>query len=158
MRRIIAVALAIGLLASPVSGKEIETAPTLVIHFSPGGSLFQFTEKYNDIEERGGRVIIDGVCISACTLVLGLVTLDRVCTTSRGVFAFHSASVEGKFSADGTGILWAMMPEQVREFFRQQGWAGPEQEHEHLIFAEATRFVQPCASAIAKRFANKDEQ
>jgi len=141
------------MLAAPVGAKEIETAPTLVIHFSAGGRLLEFAEKYNDIEERGGRVVIDGLCISACTLVLGLVTLDRVCATPRGVFAFHSATVNDQFSLDGTGILWAMMPEQVREFFRQQGWAGPDQEHEHLIFADATRFVQPCD--VAKRFASQ---
>jgi len=39
----------------------------------------------------GEMVIIDGVCLSACTIVLGSVPHDRICVTSRAKLGFHAA-------------------------------------------------------------------
>jgi len=38
-----------------------------------GGFLEEYKLKYAAIRDRGDRVIIDGVCNSACTMVLGIV-------------------------------------------------------------------------------------
>ena len=38
-----------------------------------GGLVDQYKTKYAMIRDRGERVIIDGICNSACTLVLGIV-------------------------------------------------------------------------------------
>jgi hypothetical protein len=46
-----------------------------------GGFLDQYKLKYAAIRDRGDRVVIDGVCNSACTLVLGIVPLNRICVT-----------------------------------------------------------------------------
>ena len=39
----------------------------------------------------GERVVIDGPCLSACTLVLSMVPDDRICVTRRAVLGFHAA-------------------------------------------------------------------
>src|SRR6516225_5360051 len=44
-----------------------------------GGFIDQYKLKYAAIRDRGERVIIDGACNSACTLVLGIVPLSRIC-------------------------------------------------------------------------------
>jgi hypothetical protein len=36
-------------------------------------------------------VVIDGPCLSACTLVLSMVPHERICVTRRAVFGFHAA-------------------------------------------------------------------
>ena len=38
-----------------------------------GGLVDEYKAKYTAIRDRGERVIIDGICNSACTLVLGIV-------------------------------------------------------------------------------------
>src|SRR4051794_9245926 len=38
-----------------------------------GGYVDKYKEKYDKVRDRGERVIIDGICNSACTLVLGIV-------------------------------------------------------------------------------------
>jgi hypothetical protein len=57
-----------------------------------GGFIHQYKLKYATIRDRGERVIIDGVCNSACTLVLGIVPLNRICVTPRASLGFHQAS------------------------------------------------------------------
>jgi hypothetical protein len=58
-----------------------------------GGFIDQYKLKYAAIRDRGERVIIDGICNSACTLVLGIVQLNRICVTPRAsVIPFHPAS------------------------------------------------------------------
>src|SRR5215831_8364414 len=56
-----------------------------------GGLVDQYKYKYAMIRDRGERVIIDGICNSACTLVLGIVPLNRVCVTPRASLGFHQA-------------------------------------------------------------------
>src|SRR3974390_3472314 len=48
-----------------------------------GGFLDEYKLKYAAIRDSGKRVIIDGVCNSACTLGLGIIPLSRVCVTPR---------------------------------------------------------------------------
>jgi hypothetical protein len=48
-----------------------------------GGYIDQYKTKYEQIRDRGGRVVIDGVCNSACTMVLGIVPRERICVTPR---------------------------------------------------------------------------
>src|SRR5262249_47722508 len=56
-----------------------------------GGLLEDYKAKYAVIRNRGERVVIDGICNSGCTLVLGIVPLNRVCVTPRASLGFHMA-------------------------------------------------------------------
>jgi hypothetical protein len=121
--------------------------PTLVIHFSPGGAIGDFVEQFVKAEETGQHIIIDGECISSCTLALGLVDRDHICTTSRGYFGFHSSTKTDEdgqrvYSPDGTAVVWNIYPPDVREWLKSQGWDGGE--HTDLIFAPASQFVSEC--------------
>jgi len=64
-----------------------------------GGFIDQYKLKYAAIRDRGERVIIDGVCNSACTLVLGIVPLNRICVTPRASLGFHTAYFDKAFTA-----------------------------------------------------------
>jgi hypothetical protein len=50
-----------------------------------GGYVSEYKAKYERIRDRRERVIIDGICNSACTLVFGIVPLNRVCVTPRAI-------------------------------------------------------------------------
>ena len=46
----------------------------------------------SDMRDSGEHVVIDGPCLSACTLLTGIIPSDRVCVTQRAVLGFHAAS------------------------------------------------------------------
>ena len=69
---------------------------------SPGGQVGPFIELFDKVRASGERVVIDGPCLSACTLVLSMVPNDRICVTRRAVLGFHAAR-----SIDRRGRLYA---------------------------------------------------
>src|ERR1700741_3275278 len=58
---------------------------------SPGGQVGPFIELFDKVRQTGERVVIDGPCLSACTLVLMTVPSERICVTRRAVLGFHAA-------------------------------------------------------------------
>ncbi|WGR95368.1 MULTISPECIES: hypothetical protein [unclassified Bradyrhizobium] len=88
---------------------------------SPGGPVGPFIELFDKVRESGERVVIDGPCLSACTLVLSMVPHDRICVTRRAVLGFHAAR-----SIDGRGRTYAEpeASEAVLEAYPQpvRGW------------------------------------
>ncbi|MBE0703359.1 MAG: hypothetical protein IH582_09345, partial [Afipia sp.] len=48
-----------------------------------GGRIGTYVDKYQNLRTSGETVVIDGLCASACTIVLGAVPHDRICVTSR---------------------------------------------------------------------------
>ena len=93
---------------------------------SPGGQVEPFLELFERVRESGERVVIDGPCLSACTLVLSLVPGERICVTRRAVLGFHAArSVDrrGRFYAEpeaSEAVLQAY-PAPVRDWIRSRG-------------------------------------
>jgi len=69
---------------------------------SPGGQVGPFIELFERVRASGERVVIDGPCLSACTLVLSMVPTDRICVTRRAILGFHAAR-----SIDGRGRMYA---------------------------------------------------
>jgi hypothetical protein len=58
---------------------------------SPGGEVGSFLRLFSMLRESGERIVIDGPCLSACTLVLSTIPTDRICVTRRAVLGFHGA-------------------------------------------------------------------
>ena len=72
------------------------------------------------IRDSGQRVIIDGPCLSACTLVLGVIPRERICVTRRARLGFHAAWHHGEngrpiTSRGGTQLLMAVYPAEREE-------------------------------------------
>uniref|UniRef100_A0A973WSQ9 Uncharacterized protein n=2 Tax=Bradyrhizobium quebecense TaxID=2748629 RepID=A0A973WSQ9_9BRAD len=79
--------LGMAALLAGVSGAQADVR----ILASPGGQVGPFIELFDKVRESGERVVIDGPCLSACTLVLSMVPGDRICVTRRAVLGFHAA-------------------------------------------------------------------
>jgi hypothetical protein len=93
-----------------------------------GGYVSEYKAKYERIRDRHERVIIDGICNSACTLVFGIVPLNRVCVTPRAIIGFHEAYYDKAFtfgikvtSAEGTSDLMSYYPQPVKDWIRRNG-------------------------------------
>jgi len=69
---------------------------------SPGGQVGPFLDLFERVRDSGERVVIDGPCLSACTLVLSMVPNNRICVTRRAILGFHAAR-----SIDARGHLYA---------------------------------------------------
>jgi hypothetical protein len=76
---------------------------------SPGGAVGPFLELFERVRQSGERVVIDGPCLSACTLLLMTIPEERICVTRRAVLGFHAAR-----SIDSRGRMYAE-PEASRE-------------------------------------------
>jgi hypothetical protein len=93
---------------------------------SPGGQVGPFLDLFAKVRESGERVVIDGPCLSACTLVLSVVPPERICVTRRAVLGFHAArSVDrrGRMYAEpeASELVLEAYPAAVRGWIRHRG-------------------------------------
>ena len=81
-----------------------------------GGQIGRYLQTFATLRSSGERVIIDGNCLSACTLVLGMIPRNRICATPRARLGFHAAWMPGAdgrpvTSKLGTRALWNRLSE-----------------------------------------------
>jgi hypothetical protein len=93
-----------------------------------GGYVEEYKDRYKRIRDHHERVIIDGICNSACTLVFGIVPMNKICVTPRASLGFHQAYYDKAFtlgikvtSAEGTLDLMSYYPDTVKEWIRRNG-------------------------------------
>ena len=98
-----------------------------------GGYVEEYKVKYKRVRNKGERVIIDGICNSACTLVLGMVPMNKICVTPRASLGFHQAYYDKAWtfgfkviSGSGTAELMSYYPKPVKEWISRNGGLTPE--------------------------------
>jgi len=96
-----------------------------------GGEILSYVRKFQHIAASGERVVIDGPCLSACTLLTGVVPSDRICVTRRAALGFHAASYYDDASRTfvptqhGSRIVMQLYPPRIRAWIMQQGGLTP---------------------------------
>lgn len=115
-----------------------------------GGHVDQYKKRYEAIRDRDERVVIDGVCNSACTLVLGIVPLNRICVTPRAVLGFHQAFYDRRYTSGlyvasyaGTDELLSYYPPTLQDWIAQHGGLGRKMKTIRNS-AELWAIVDPC--------------
>src|SRR2546421_8205796 len=84
--------LAAVLFGAAMAALAVSVAQSAVrIKEDPGGQIGPYLENLVALRGSGERVIIDGPCLSACTMVLGVIPHDRICVTARARLGFHAA-------------------------------------------------------------------
>lgn len=101
-------------------------AATVRIENDHGGRIGTYMRRFRDLRDSGEKVVIDGDCVSACTLLLGYIPKDRICVTSKARFGFHSAWKPGflgfkTFNAAGTAILFSRYPAPIKNWLARSG-------------------------------------
>ena len=104
---------------------------TVRIVSDPGGQIGPYLENLQALRNSGERVIIDGPCLSACTMVLGVIPHERICVTSRAKLGFHAAWNPGDngrpiTSRAATQLLMDIYPERVRAWIKERGGLTPK--------------------------------
>lgn len=94
---------------------------------STGGEVGSFVRLFDLMRQSGERIIIDGPCYSACTLVLSTVPKERICVTRRAVLGFHAATLadhEGhvyRAPASLNAAVAEVYPEPVQDWIARHG-------------------------------------
>ncbi len=93
---------------------------------SPGGQVGPFLDLFERVRDSGERVVIDGPCLSACTLVLSMVPANRICVTRRAVLGFHAArsmDKRGRMYAEpeASALVLEAYPAGVRNWIIRRG-------------------------------------
>jgi len=123
-----------------------------VVHITRdhGGYVEEYKVKYKRIRDTGERVVIDGICNSACTLVLGIVPMNKICVTPRASLGFHQAYYDKAFtfgmkvtSASGTSDLMSYYPGTVIDWIRRNGGLSTEMK-KIKNGEELWKIVDPC--------------
>ncbi|HTZ02014.1 MAG TPA: hypothetical protein VMC05_06740 [Xanthobacteraceae bacterium] len=96
--------------------------------------MASYIQKYRQVRASGQEVVIDGPCLSACTLLTGIIPRNRVCVTSRAVLGFHAASYYDDVSRSlvptrrGSRLVMQFYPPAIRSWINRHGGLTP-----HLI-------------------------
>jgi hypothetical protein len=112
-----------------------------------GGRIGTYVDKYQDLRSSGEEVIIDGLCASACTIVLGALPRDKICVTTHANLGFHAAwdfGTNGRAvtNPEATQMLYSMYPAPVKRWIAQRGGLTP-----HMIFLRGKQLqtmYKPC--------------
>jgi len=115
-----------------------------------GGLVEEYKAKYARMRDRVERVVIDGICNSACTLVLGIVPLNRICVTPRARLGFHEAYIDKRWTAgvriassSGTADLLSYYPRSVKDWIKQHGGLTPQMKR-LVNGADLWQVLDPC--------------
>jgi hypothetical protein len=114
---------------------SVSVAPAAVrIDGDSGGQIGPYLEKLAALRKSGERVVIDGPCLSACTMVLGVIPRERICVTPRARLGFHSAwqpsgSGQAVMNPAATRLLMELYPADVRAWLAKQGGLTPRMKY-----------------------------
>lgn len=130
--------------------QSISARADLRITRDHGGYVTEYKAKYERIRDRRERVIIDGICNSACTMVFGIVPMNKVCVTPRASLGFHSAYYDKSFtfgikvtSFEGTSDLMGYYPPPVKDWISRNGGLTSEMK-KIRNGSDLWKIVDPC--------------
>jgi len=117
-------AVALGVLLEPLA--VAPASAEIRILASPGGQVGPFLDLFEQVNKSGERVVIDGPCLSACTLVVSLVPETRICVTRRAILGFHAArSVDRRghtyAEPEASQLVLQAYPAPVRDWIVRHG-------------------------------------
>ena len=138
------------LVAAATAVSASSASATILISADRGGLISDYAAKFLNARDSGEQVVIDGACLSACTLVVGMVPRDKVCATPKAVLGFHSAwrPMAGGRRVTSTVASQAMLdvyPSDLRKWISQRGGLSPK-----MIFLygrELNEIIPPCGTA-----------
>jgi hypothetical protein len=125
----------------------------VVVSDDIGGKMEDYTSRFQQLRRSGESVVIDGRCLSACTMLLGLLPADRVCATQNAILGFHAAwmyDTAGNRIASpaGTKSLLRTYPSALRTWISRSGGLRPEMMY--LKGRALSAIVRPCGEAARR--------
>ena len=137
----------LGVAALLLAARAMAAQASVLIVNDRGGRIGTYVDKYESLRHSGETVIIDGMCASACTIVLGALPPERICITPRANLGFHAAWDYGPdgeqiTNREATRMLYSMYPSQIKRWIAKRGGLKPG-----MIFLrgrELASMYKPC--------------
>jgi hypothetical protein len=108
----------------------LANAKTIHVTNDRGGLIVAYEARYRAAAARGDRFVIDGNCLSACTMAIGIFDNKHICATPRAVLGFHSAwrpTSRGKISApEATDYMARWYTPAAKDWIARNGGLGPD--------------------------------
>lgn len=123
-------AILAGALASALV-TSVASADVRIVN-DPGGEVSAYVQKFHAMRASGEHVVIDGPCLSACTLLTGIIPRNRICVTQRAVLGFHAASYYDDVSRSlvptrrGSRLVMRLYPPAIRAWINRHGGLTPQ--------------------------------
>jgi hypothetical protein len=123
--------------------------PVVIDGYDPGGDVSTYLRMWDYVAQSGAVIVIDGACVSACTLVLAEVPADRICVTPRASLGLHQArdGQTGEVDKEVTLILQTTFyPAWLQEWIRAYEAANGELTVEvvYVRFDELSKHYRTC--------------
>jgi hypothetical protein len=122
---------------------------TIRLANDPGGLIAAYEARFARARASGERIVIDGSCLSACTLAIGMVPREQICATPRAVLGFHAAWQPTPFgkaiSFPATQQMMNIYPPEIRAWIGRHGGL-----HPNLIYLrgqELAEYVPACTDS-----------
>jgi hypothetical protein len=121
----------VSFVASSIVAPSLASAE-IRISGDPGGEVSSYIRKFEAVRASGERIVIDGPCLSACTLLLGIVPRDHICVTRQAVLGFHAASYYDDASQslvptrEGSRLVMRVYPSGIRSWIDRHGGLKPK--------------------------------
>jgi hypothetical protein len=137
------------LAAAAVSVTTSAAQATIRLSGDPGGLILRYAQRFLQARASGEQVVIDGACLSACTLAVGMLPRGQVCATPNAVLGFHAAwrptNSGGKTTSSvATQAMMELYPADVRNWIDRHG--GLTSRMIYLQGAELAAIVPPCGA------------
>jgi len=111
----------------------------------PGGNVAAHIYTYTQVNAEYDRVVIDGRCKSACTAVLGVVPLKKICITPDGYFMFHAAHYRDRsFNFGQTQLMMSAYAPEVRTWVIKHHALEQVDPYTYL-YARNVTFIRHCS-------------
>jgi hypothetical protein len=142
------------LLTAAVAAATVFSSPaaqaTIRLGNDPGGLIAAYEHRFVRARTTHERIVIDGSCLSACTLAVGLVPREQICATPKAVLGFHSAWQPTPWggravSGPATQHMFNIYPADLQGWIKAHGGLTP-----HMIFLKGTELsamVPACSDA-----------
>jgi hypothetical protein len=120
----------VSFVASSIAIPSVASAEIRIVG-DPGGEVSSYVQKFEAVRASGERVVIDGPCLSACTLLLGIVPKGRICVTQQAVLGFHAASYYDDAAQslvptrEGSRLVMRVYPPEIRGWIERHGGLTP---------------------------------
>jgi hypothetical protein len=137
----------VSFITSSIALPSVASAEVRIVS-DPGGEVSSYVQKYEAMRASGERVVIDGPCLSACTLLLCIVPKSHICVTQQAVLGFHAASYYDDASRslvptrEGSRLVMRIYPAGVRGWIDRHGGLTPKLIQ--LRGRELTAMYQTC--------------
>jgi hypothetical protein len=98
--------------------------PAIVIKYDEGGEVSKYARRERAWEAEGRRIIVSGLCGSACTMYL---KSPYLCAEPTAQFAFHASHLQyGKLGPkvsdpESNTYMLQWYPSRIQEFIASQG-------------------------------------